>query len=223
MKISLRILFAIAALLAFAAHTIGAPPPTDAVKTAKNIKADFYVSTAGRDTWSGKLAAPNADKTDGPFASLERARDAIRQLKTAGALPARPITVAVRGGSYSLKRGFTLVSQDSGSAAAPIVYRSLPGETVCLSGGPVVSPASFTPVTDPKVLGRLEPAVRGKVVQANLRALGIQNLGQFPVSFSVIAGSARIVFQQSTHDAGPLAQQGLDQHRQNHRSGVESA
>lgn len=30
-------------------------------------KADFYVSTAGKDTWSGTLAQPNAGGTDGPF------------------------------------------------------------------------------------------------------------------------------------------------------------
>ena len=47
--------------------------------------ADFYVAPDGNDAWSGTLAAANADKTDGPFATLERARDAIRQRKAAGA------------------------------------------------------------------------------------------------------------------------------------------
>ena len=32
----------------------------------------FYVATNGNDTWSGKVPAPNADKTDGPFATVER-------------------------------------------------------------------------------------------------------------------------------------------------------
>ena len=39
----------------------------------------LYVATKGNDAWSGRLAAPNADHTDGPLASLDRARDAIRQ------------------------------------------------------------------------------------------------------------------------------------------------
>jgi len=33
--------------------------------------ADLYVSPQGQDSWSGKLAAPNAERTDGPLASLE--------------------------------------------------------------------------------------------------------------------------------------------------------
>ncbi len=39
------------------------------------VEADFYVSVGGSDRWSGTLAASNAQKTDGPFATLERARD----------------------------------------------------------------------------------------------------------------------------------------------------
>lgn len=41
----------------------------------------YYVAADGDDNWSGKLAKPNNQKTDGPFASIERARDAIRSLK----------------------------------------------------------------------------------------------------------------------------------------------
>ena len=42
------------------------------------IPADWYVSPFGRDTWSGRLPQPNADGTDGPFATLARARAAMR-------------------------------------------------------------------------------------------------------------------------------------------------
>ena len=48
---------------------------------AAETQADFYVSTGGSDSWSGTLAAPNAQRSDGPFATLERARDAVRDLK----------------------------------------------------------------------------------------------------------------------------------------------
>ena len=40
--------------------------------------ADFYVAPDGNDGWSGRSPKANADRTDGPFATLERARDAIR-------------------------------------------------------------------------------------------------------------------------------------------------
>jgi len=40
--------------------------------------ADFYISPAGNDGWSGRLAEPNAARSDGPFATIARARDAVR-------------------------------------------------------------------------------------------------------------------------------------------------
>ena len=45
-------------------------------------KADFYVSTNGNDNWSGTLSEPNADKTDGPFATIKRAQTAVKVLKS---------------------------------------------------------------------------------------------------------------------------------------------
>lgn len=48
----------------------------------KGTKANFYVSKKGNDRWSGKLAEPNKEGTDGPFATLPRARKAVRELKT---------------------------------------------------------------------------------------------------------------------------------------------
>jgi len=43
---------------------------------------DFFVSPKGSDRWSGTLPEPNAAGTDGPLATLEHARDVIRELKT---------------------------------------------------------------------------------------------------------------------------------------------
>ena len=60
---------------------------------------DLYVSTNGNDGWSGKLSEPNAEGTDGPLASITRARDIVRELKMAGKLSG-PITVWIRGGRY---------------------------------------------------------------------------------------------------------------------------
>ena len=145
--------------------------------------ADFYVSTTGNDAWSGKLAAANAAGTDGPFATLERARDGARRQKAAGARGGEGITVVVRGGFYSVGRTFVLEARDAGSGKAPVVYRACPGETVQLAGGVPVPPEAFRPVSDPAVLERLDPAVRTRVVRADLGALGVDDLGTFPVKF----------------------------------------
>jgi len=93
-------------------------------------KADFHVAADGRDDWSGRLAAPNAGKTDGPFASLARARNAVRGLKKD-----RPITVLIRGGTYRLADAVWFGPADSGGGPdAPVTYAAPPGETPVLSG-----------------------------------------------------------------------------------------
>jgi hypothetical protein len=64
-------------------------------------QAAFYVAPSGNDQWSGTKSTANEKKTDGPFATLARAQQAVRQHK-ANATPGQPITVLVRGGRYEL-------------------------------------------------------------------------------------------------------------------------
>ncbi len=101
---------------------------------AQGAQADFYVATNGDDAWSGRLPDPNAVGTDGPFATLTRARDAIRQLKTADGLTA-PVTVMVRGGTYYIHEPFILSPEDSGTEDCPITYMAYPGGKPVFSGG----------------------------------------------------------------------------------------
>ncbi|MFO0965780.1 MAG: right-handed parallel beta-helix repeat-containing protein [Gemmataceae bacterium] len=101
---------------------------------ARAQDAHFFVSPRGDDRWTGRAAAPNADGTDGPFATLARAREAVRKLKP-GAKPGAPIVVRLRGGRYELKEPIQFTPEDSGTAATPIVYAAYPGETPILSGG----------------------------------------------------------------------------------------
>ncbi len=102
----------------------------------------LYVSAVGNDAWSGALAAPNTTKTDGPFATLERARDEIRALTKVGALSGET-TVFVRAGIYPLAQTLKLGPQDSGSADAPVVYRAYEGEKPVIIVGRQIT--SFQP------------------------------------------------------------------------------
>ena len=137
--------------------------------------ADRYVASDGNDAWSGRLAEPNGEGTDGPFATLERARDEVRKLKEAGPLPKGGLSVEVRAGVYERAGVFELTAEDSGTEGAPVVYRARQGEQVRLVGGKAVT--GFRPVSDPAVLSRLEPAARGKVLQLDLRAQRITDFG----------------------------------------------
>ncbi|MBT7099446.1 hypothetical protein HN937_18875, partial [Candidatus Poribacteria bacterium] len=101
----------------------------------------LYVSTAGDDAWTGALPEPDADRSDGPLATLEAARDALRALRTEGGA-----TVIVRGGTYERDSTFELAAEDSGADGAPVVYRAAEDEHVRLVGGRRV--LGFAPVTD---------------------------------------------------------------------------
>ena len=102
---------------------------------AASTKADFYVATDGDDAWSGKPPGPNAGKTDGPFASLVRARDAVRKLIAGGA---RDVTVLIRGGTYRLTETVVFSLADSAGDRHTITYAAFPGEKPILtSGSPV--------------------------------------------------------------------------------------
>lgn len=91
--------------------------------------ADFYVATNGNDNWTGTLDAPNSDKSDGPFATLDRARKAVQ------GTPSGKHTVMVRGGTYFLSAPLNFSSADSGTSGTPIVYEAYPCETPVFSGG----------------------------------------------------------------------------------------
>ena len=96
-------------------------------------KADLYVATDGNDAWSGTLESPNADATDGPFATLARARDAVRDLKQGGTKD--NTVVWIRGGRYYLKDTIVFGLQDSAEAGQTITYAAYPGEEPIFSSG----------------------------------------------------------------------------------------
>lgn len=95
---------------------------------------DLYVSTAGKDNWSGRLPEPNAEGTDGPFATVTKARDQVRRLRQSAAC-LQPLTVWLRGGRYLLDKPLQFGPEDSG----PTTYAAYPGEEPILDGGRVVS------------------------------------------------------------------------------------
>lgn len=122
------------ALVAGLAITSGSVAAAEETRPATQVSLTLYVSPEGNDTWSGKLPAPNVERTDGPLATLQGARDRIRKEKAASTL-AHGATVLVRGGFYFLKEPLSFSPEDSGTRGGPITYAAYPGEVPVVSGG----------------------------------------------------------------------------------------
>ncbi len=124
-------------------------------------QADFYVSPAGSDQNDGTENAP--------FATLEKAQNAVRALDKNGRTG---VTVAVLPGEYRVS-SLRFTAEDSGTPECPVTYCAAGGGEVVLNGGVTLDPAAFTPVTDEEVLARLPENARANVRVTDLTALGI--------------------------------------------------
>ena len=113
---------------------------------------ELYVAPTGKDDAAGTL--------ERPFATVERARDALRELRATGK-PAGPATVYLRGGRYALGQTLKLEAQDSGTAEAPVVFRAYRDEKPVLSGGRAVT--GFVPG-------------EGQILKADLAAQGLKGV-----------------------------------------------
>ncbi|MBI5817858.1 MAG: right-handed parallel beta-helix repeat-containing protein [Verrucomicrobia bacterium] len=104
------------ALMIATAGSMAGPAPSVAL----------YVAPNGNDTHPGTKAKP--------FATLERARDAVRGLKKAGPLKG-PVTVFLRGGVYRAGKTIEFLPEDSGTENAPVAYTAFGRERPVISGG----------------------------------------------------------------------------------------
>jgi len=157
--------------------------PTPSPTPSTPFKADFYVASTGKDTWTGKLAEPNTAGTDGPFASMKQAQVAARALIKNG-LPTGGLTIAVREGTYAPLQTLSFTGLDSGTGGSPVTCCAYPGEEVRLSGGTLIPPSTLAPVTDTTILSRLDASVQSQVRQVDLKALGFTGFGSYPVNYS---------------------------------------
>lgn len=128
----------------------------------------FHVAPTGSDEADGAEARP--------FRSLERARDVVRALKKSngGALPKGGVRIVIAGGDYPAAP-LALTSEDSGATEAPVVYQAQAGQTPVFRGGAKIT--GWKPIADAKLRDKLDAAVRGRVLEADLKSLGVSDLG----------------------------------------------
>lgn len=121
---------------------------------------------------SADAAAGGNGEARAPYQTLTQARDGLRQARQAGSVKSgQPVTVLVGPGVYRLEASFELTKQDGGTAEAPVVYRALERGQARIHGGATLAAEAFQPLTDERVLARLDPAVRGKVLVCDVAAV----------------------------------------------------
>ncbi|MCQ2463902.1 MAG: hypothetical protein MJ177_10990, partial [Clostridia bacterium] len=123
--------------------------------------ADFYIAPNGNDKNDGSFK--------NPFATFEKARDAVRSLDKSGKAG---ITVAVKAGEYRVS-SLEFTAGDSGTKECPVAYRAYGDGEVILNGGVTIKPESFKTVADEAMLGRLSDDAGAKVLCADLKEYGL--------------------------------------------------
>ena len=91
--------------------------------------AEFHVAADGDDANPGTEAQP--------FATVGKAREAVRPLIAAGL--AADVTVWIGEGTYRLAEPLTFGPEDSGTSQFAVTYRAKEGQRVTFSGGRTIT------------------------------------------------------------------------------------
>ncbi len=148
---------------------ITSPRPGELPEVTSGVA--IFVAPWGNDADPGTKESPKA--------TLVGARNTIRTIKSTDGLPPGGVTVYLRGGVYQLSERVQFTSQDSGTAASPIIYRAYADERPRLNGAVTLDGNSFVPVSDPDVLARIPEEARDHVKVLDLTAMDI-DYGQHP-------------------------------------------
>jgi len=144
------------------------------------LAADVYVSPGGDDGAAGTREAP--------LKTLEAARDAARRAGPAG------VTVHLAAGTYVRDRTFDLGAADSGTEAAPVVWRADSPHGAHLVGGRILPPETFRPLGKDEAQ-RITGAVRDKVRACDLAPLGAGGLADPPEKYRTTGGLPELFYK----------------------------
>ena len=143
-----------------------APPSRTALPARPTPGLTLHVAPKGSDSGDGTAARP--------FASLDRARDEIRNRRKEGGLPKGGVVVQVHGGAFPVTRTFSLTEADSGTESAPVSYLAAPGEQPSFRGGARLT--GWRKLADADGYPQLPAEQRARIWIADLKANGITNV-----------------------------------------------
>jgi parallel beta-helix repeat protein len=127
--------------------------------TFKSKQIIFYVSPNGNDNWTG--IKPKLQGKNGPFATISKAQQAIRQLKQKqGGILKQPVTISLRGGTHFLKQPLSFTELDAGTDSFPIAYKAYKQEKPVISGGRIIKGWKTTKINGKTVWTTTIPEVK---------------------------------------------------------------
>jgi hypothetical protein len=136
-------------------------------------RKEFFVSPAGSDKNNGGI--------NFPFASIERARDAVRdERKQFGEAQ---YTIYLRGGIYHLTKTIEFDKRDNFTDDSPLVFIPYNGERVRISGGISVPRQRVGKVSDSAALNRFITRVKNNILQIDYSGLNIDEGKITPYGF----------------------------------------
>jgi len=126
---------------------------------------EFHVAEGGDDQ--------NPGTSEQPFATLVRARDAVRKAKQDAE---QPTTVIIHDGIYYMPETLAFGPEDSGTEHAPIVYQAQEGARPVISGG-IRLDLKWQPVKDGIAKAKLPDGVTGDQLFVNGQR---QHMARYP-------------------------------------------
>ncbi len=131
---------------------------TEAANAETTASTALYVAVDGNNS--------NAGTVDSPLATIEGARDKIREIKKTTGLPTGGITVYVKNGTYRVKEQINFTEEDSGTKESPIVYKAWGDGKTSLLGGVEIPGKEFKKIAkDDPNFERLGTALAKKNVR----------------------------------------------------------
>ncbi len=125
----------------------------------------FYVSPQGNDGWSGRLATPNGERSDGPFRTPKRALREMKKKKSEKTI------VYFRRGIYNLESTLGFLPDHGGTADCPVIWAAFLNERPRFTGAKILRghERSHHPFLNAKG--------KGDIVEYDLEELGIVDYG----------------------------------------------
>lgn len=128
---------------------------------------ELYVDGAkGNDNDSGSKASP-----------LKTINKALTYVEALQKMDINGIVVYLREGSYYASETIMLNAVHSGKNGAPVIISAYGDEEVVITSSANIPGSAFSPVTDSAIIDRLHDSVKDIIVQVDLKAMGVTELG----------------------------------------------